>query len=156
MQFGIKSYCLKIKPALYCILLILDIHVGGRNLKGFDAANKIESMKIIRNKEEYYLVMSEIELFLEKGLTLFLRKRMSNWRTLSQAAESWELNEYPMPAQPEIKDILVLPRIQLNPLIVKDTREFYKDQNRLVQIPRVKPAMNEFQLLHFFRTYHLD
>ncbi len=60
----------------------------------------------IENKQQYYLAMSEIEKYLEKGFASLTVEEDEHLYTLSQAVESWELAAYPMPINPSLKDIL--------------------------------------------------
>jgi HTH-type transcriptional regulator/antitoxin HigA len=60
----------------------------------------------IENKQQYYLAMSEIEKYLEKGFASLTVEEDEQLYTLSQAVESWELAAYPMPINPSLKDIL--------------------------------------------------
>jgi HTH-type transcriptional regulator / antitoxin HigA len=60
----------------------------------------------IENKQQYYLAMSEIEKYLEKGFASLTEEEDEQLYTLSQAVESWELAAYPMPINPSLKDIL--------------------------------------------------
>ena len=60
----------------------------------------------IENKQQYYLAMSEIEKYLEKGFASLTVEEDEQLYNLSQAVESWELAAYPMPINPSLKDIL--------------------------------------------------
>lgn len=60
----------------------------------------------IENKQQYYLAMSEIEKYLEKGFASLTVEEDEQLYTLSQAVESWEIAAYPMPINPSLKDIL--------------------------------------------------
>jgi hypothetical protein len=64
-------------------------------------------MKVITDKREYYLVMSEIESFLQMGFDALTPEEEERLNDLSDAAEAWEMSAYPMPANPQMKDILI-------------------------------------------------
>ena len=60
----------------------------------------------IENKQQYYLAMSEIEKYLEKGFASLTVDEDEQLYILSRAVESWEIAAYPMPINPSLKDIL--------------------------------------------------
>jgi antitoxin component HigA of HigAB toxin-antitoxin module len=64
-------------------------------------------MKVITDKREYYLVMSEIESYLQKGFDALSPEDEERLHDLSTAAEAWEFSAYPMPTNPQIRDILL-------------------------------------------------
>ena len=63
-------------------------------------------MTHISNKKAYYEAMAEIETLLAKGLDNLTEVEEERLDELSDAVEAWETVEYPMPLQPEFKDIL--------------------------------------------------
>ena len=60
----------------------------------------------IQNRQEYYSVMASIESYLQKGFSHLSPKEEQHLEELSRAAETWELNEFPMPMQPSFINIL--------------------------------------------------
>lgn len=64
-------------------------------------------MTTIKNKQQYYTAMAEIEGYLQKGFSNLTEKEENHLAEISKAVEAWELKEYPMPLQPSFADILI-------------------------------------------------
>ena len=64
-------------------------------------------MTTIKNKQQYYTAMAEIEGYLQKGFSNLTEKEENHLDEISKAVEAWELKEYPMPLQPSFADILI-------------------------------------------------
>ena len=63
-------------------------------------------MTKIQSKQDYYSAMAAIESYLQKGFSSLSLKEEQHLEELSRAVEIWELNEHPMPMQPNFIDIL--------------------------------------------------
>ena len=61
-------------------------------------------MKRIKNKQEYYSAMAQIEGYLQKGFSNLTEKEEAQLDELSKAVETWELKEYPVPFQLPFSD----------------------------------------------------
>jgi len=62
-------------------------------------------MKINTNSE-YHTALAKIESFIEKGFKNLTKRETAELQKLSVSVEEYEVQKYPMPLQPGIKEIL--------------------------------------------------
>ncbi|MBO9573502.1 MAG: helix-turn-helix domain-containing protein [Chitinophagaceae bacterium] len=113
-------------------------------------------MTIITNKREYHLVMSEIEGYLQKGFDALSSEEEQKLDELSTAAESWELSAYPMPANPQLKDIIVFIMHQrgLNQTELSQQLKISKTLVSEILSGKKKPNLEIARQLH--QQFHID
>lgn len=113
-------------------------------------------MTIITNKREYYLVMSEIETYLQKGFDALTSEEDERLDELSNAAEAWEMSAYPMPAQPQFKDILlfVMHTKKINQTELSKELQVSKTLLSEILSDKKKPNLEIVRQLH--KQFHLD
>jgi HTH-type transcriptional regulator/antitoxin HigA len=110
----------------------------------------------ITNKSEYYSVMSQIEILLQKGFSNLTKKEEVDLEFLSQAAEAWELNEYPMPAYASITDILeyIMREQRINQSEFSEQLDISKSLLSEILNGKKDPNLNLLKALH--NKYQVD
>jgi len=61
---------------------------------------------LIKNKQQYYQAMAEVEGLYLKGFSKLTRKEENHLSELADAIEVWELIHYPMPINPTFSEII--------------------------------------------------
>ena len=110
----------------------------------------------IENKQQYYLTMSQIENFLQKGFSNLTETEDEQLAELSKAAEAWELNAYPMPMQPSLKDILnfIMFQKELNQTELSQALKISKAALSEILSGKKKPNLEVAKQLH--SEFHID
>ncbi|MDQ0107520.1 antitoxin component HigA of HigAB toxin-antitoxin module [Chitinophaga terrae (ex Kim and Jung 2007)] len=113
-------------------------------------------MTNITNKKAYYEVMAEIETLLAKGLDNLTEVEEVKLDELSDAVEAWENIEYPMPLQPDFKDILthVMQSKGFNQSQLSDQLEV--SDSLISGILKGKKSPNVDMLINIHKKFQID
>lgn len=113
-------------------------------------------MTVINNRKAYYEAMAEIETYLAKGFDHLTKAEETRLNVLSKAVEAWENEEYPMPMEPDFKDILVY---------LMETRKLNQSQlsselqvstSLVSEIIRGKKMPNLDILINVYKRFQID
>jgi HTH-type transcriptional regulator/antitoxin HigA len=104
----------------------------------------------ITSKLEYYAAMAQIETFLKKGFDDLTQAEEDELDILSKAAEAWELNAYPMPVKPALKDILnfIMYQKKLNQTELSHVLKISKSSLSEILNGKKKPNIGMAKQLH--------
>lgn len=110
----------------------------------------------ITNKQDYYLAMAQIENFLQKGFANLTEHEDEKLAELSVAAETWEINMYPMPMQPTAKDILSFIMFQNDLNQTELSQALHISKTSLSEILSGKKKPNLELAKHLHTQFHID
>jgi antitoxin component HigA of HigAB toxin-antitoxin module len=104
----------------------------------------------IKNKQEYYSAMAEIESYLQKGFSNLSQKEEEHLEELSRSTEAWELSEFPMPLHPGLSDILnhIIRNLGLNQTELAEKLSVSKSHLSEIMSGKKQPGIELVTSLH--------